>query len=111
MHFIVIYAFDQPEEQLNILNVILGSCIEKHSPLKRTKITSPPAPWIKSPEILELKEMFANTRSERFNNNTEINSVYRKVKLALKKGIKIVKKHFYLKALFEKPERSTVYHP
>ena len=37
IHFNVVYAFDQPKEQLNIFNDLLGSCIEKHAPLKTEK--------------------------------------------------------------------------
>jgi len=39
-----VYAFDDPEDQIDILNHLILQCIENHAPLKRVKLTHPVAP-------------------------------------------------------------------
>ena len=46
--FSTVYIFDEPEDQLFILNkLIILYCIEEHAPLRRVKFTRTPAPWMK----------------------------------------------------------------
>ena len=47
----LIYSTDDPELQLHILNTLLRECIDRHAPLRRNKITRPPAPWMKEIDI------------------------------------------------------------
>ena len=42
--FSTVYSFDNPEDQLALLNKLILDCIDRHAPLKRTKFTRPPAP-------------------------------------------------------------------
>lgn len=44
--FSVIYAIEDPNEKLEIFNNLLIQCIDRHAPLKRVKLTRPPAPWL-----------------------------------------------------------------
>ena len=44
--FSVIQVVDDPEEKLEMFTNLITECIERHAPLKRTKITRPPAPWL-----------------------------------------------------------------
>lgn len=48
--FSLVYAVDDPEEQLEIFNQLILSCINEHAPLKRIRFTRPPAP--KYPHLL-----------------------------------------------------------
>ena len=41
--------------ELHILNTLILDCLNSHAPLKRCKITRPPAPWLKSFDFSELK--------------------------------------------------------
>ena len=50
-----VYSFDTPENQLAMLNKLILDCIDHHAPLKRTKFTIPPAPWMKL-DIIELEK-------------------------------------------------------
>ena len=40
----MIYGIDDPDEKLEIFNDLLSECINNHAPLKRVKVTRPPAP-------------------------------------------------------------------
>ena len=42
------YAIDDPDEQVSFLNQFILQCIDDHAPLKKTKLTRPPATWMKS---------------------------------------------------------------
>lgn len=42
----VVDTFDDPNDQLYMLNELTLSCINQHTPLRRVKHTRPPAPWI-----------------------------------------------------------------
>ena len=39
-------TFDDPNDQLYMLNELNLSCINQHAPLRRVKLTCPPAPWM-----------------------------------------------------------------
>ncbi len=53
--FSVIQVVDDPEEKLEMFTNLITECIERHAPLKRTKITRPPAPWLHEKEIKSLQ--------------------------------------------------------
>ena len=49
-----IYGVADPDEKLDILNSLITECIERHAPLRRTKITSQDR--LKDPTILDLQK-------------------------------------------------------
>ena len=51
----LVYAFDEPDDQVTILNKLVLNCIEKHAPIKRVRLTQPVVPWIKDESIVNLK--------------------------------------------------------
>ena len=51
----LVYAFDEPDDQVTILNKLILDCIEKHAPIKRIRLTRPVAPWMKDESIVNLK--------------------------------------------------------
>ncbi len=51
--FSVIQVVDDPEEKLEMFTNLITECIERHAPLKRTKITCPPAPCLHEKEIIK----------------------------------------------------------
>ena len=42
--FAVAESFDDPDDQLHIINKLVNECLERHCPLIRTRVTRPPAP-------------------------------------------------------------------
>ena len=53
--FSIRYSVVNPDDQLDTLNKIILECIGCHAPLKRIKVTRPPAPWMKDPDIVALQ--------------------------------------------------------
>ena len=58
----VISYSDDPDEQLETLNTLISECLERHAPLRKVRVTRPPAPWMKDPLIEELKKKRDATR-------------------------------------------------
>ena len=54
--FSTVYSFGNPDNQLAMLNKLILDCIDDHAPLKRTKFTRSPAPWMKQLHIIELQK-------------------------------------------------------
>ena len=50
-----VYGVDDPEEQLEMFNTMLLDCLNSHAPLRRVKITRPPAPWLQDQTIRSLQ--------------------------------------------------------
>ena len=49
--FSVVHSEDDLDEMLTFFNALLSECLERHAPLRRVRVTSPPAPWINYEEI------------------------------------------------------------
>ena len=47
---------DDPDEQLDSLNLLFTECLERHAPLQKVKVTRHPAPWMKTPHIEDLQQ-------------------------------------------------------
>ena len=58
----MVYATDSANDTLDSLNKLLLSCIERHAPLKRIKITRPQAPWMKDLVIGDLRRTCRDKR-------------------------------------------------
>ena len=91
-----------PEDQIHLLNTLIVSCINDHAPLRRIKLTRPPAPWMNDPNIIKLQKEKENLRKNvNGNQNFDIDD-YRKIRNELKKNIKATKWGFLRKALSSK---------
>ena len=60
--FEIVYAFDDPNDKMVTFNCLVTECLDRHAPLKRTKVTRPPAPWLNDPSIRSLQVNLANQR-------------------------------------------------
>ena len=54
----LVYAFDNPDDQITSLNSLIIECLDRHAPLRQTKLTRPPAPWMKDTDIQSLQKKF-----------------------------------------------------
>ena len=59
----LVYAFDEPDDKISVLNKLVNQCISEHATIKRTKFTRPPASWLKDPEISKAKNVLDNLRT------------------------------------------------
>ena len=60
----LVYVFDEPDGKISVLNKLMNQCISEHAPIKRTKFTRLPAPWMKDPEISKSKHGLDNLRTK-----------------------------------------------
>lgn len=55
-HLSIVYAIEDPDDKLEIMNTLITDWIEAHAPLKRTKLTRPPAPWLHKDDLRKLPQ-------------------------------------------------------
>ena len=59
-----VYAFDEPDDKISVLNKLVNQCISDRAPIKRTKFTRTLTPWLKDPEISKTKNVLDNLRNK-----------------------------------------------
>ena len=92
----VVDTFEDPNDQLYILNELTLSCINQYAPLRRAKPTRSPSPWITDLNIQALQHKKDNQRLILKHSNKESDKhVYKDTKKQLKAEIKRTKKTFY----------------
>ena len=75
----LVYLFDDPEDQVAMLNKLSTGCINIHEPSKRVKITRPIAPWMHDPKILELQKESVSLRETYWDHENSINHKNKKL--------------------------------
>ena len=99
----LVYGLETPDDKLNALNSLITECIDRHAPLRRVKVTRPPAPWMHSEEIRKLQLERNRLRMEAHSNNTSASwSAFRAVRNEIKSLINKTRKAFLSKALSSK---------
>ena len=85
--FATVYSFNETDDQLDTLNKLILSVIDKHAPLVKIKFTRPPAPWMKDIKINNLQRERDHWRHEAHKNPTDENwETYREFTNKIKKG-------------------------
>ena len=103
----IVYAFEEPDDQINALNTLILECINRHAPLRRIKLTRPPAPWMADLNIEQTRVNLHNQRLHaQYTNNESDWEKYRNLRNTLKREIKSTKKTFFKKALLSKNAKS-----
>ena len=69
--FSTVYSFNETDDQLDTLNKLILSVIDKHAPLVKTKFTRPPATWMKDIKINKLQRQRHHWRHEAHKNPTD----------------------------------------
>ena len=69
----LVYSFDDPDDQVVMLNKLITNCINIHALLKRVKPTRPIAPLMHHQGIIELQKELASQRETYRNHETLIN--------------------------------------
>ena len=60
----LVYAFDEPDDKITVLNKLVNQYISEHALMKQTKFTRPLALWMKDPEISSAKNFLDNLRTK-----------------------------------------------
>ena len=95
-----IYGTLDPNEKLHVLNHLIRLCIDRHAPLKHTKIARPSAPWLKDPQIIQLKAEFDFLQSTaRMRKDDQTWQMFCNARNPLKASIKAAKRDFTKKIL------------
>ena len=86
------------------LNRLVTECLDRHSSLKRTKVTRPPAPWLNDSSIRSLQVNLANQRREAHARPPKEGEwdMFRYTRNKLKNLIKKAKQSFMITALSSK---------
>ena len=101
--FNIVYASDTADDKLDLLNKLITSCIDRHAPLRRVRVTRPPAPWLKDLNIIQLQQDTNKARYKAHQTKCESDwNDFRNLRNKLKQTIKFAKRNFYRKALSEK---------
>ena len=56
----LVYAFDDPDDRISVLNKLVHQCISGHTPTKRRKYTRPSGSWLKDLEISQVENVRDN---------------------------------------------------
>ncbi len=98
----LVYGIDDPDEKLEIFTSMFKSFLEKHAPLRRVKITRPPAPWLNTDDIRQLqkeRDRLIHLAHKTKCISTNVWSEFRDVRNKIKTKIKKIRRCFYEKAL------------
>ena len=99
----LVYAFDETDDQVTILNKLIIDCIEKYAPVKRIRLNRPVAPWIKDDSIINLKAQLEHHRHKvRASKEENDRKNYQVTQNKPKKTIKTTKVAFLRKAMSSK---------
>ena len=102
----VISYSDDPDEQLETRNTLISECLERHAPLRKVRITRPPAPWMKDPLIEELQKKRDAARFTAHEISTDAAwHEFSSVRNRLKSAIRTARKAFIVKALYSNKSR------
>ena len=93
----LVYAFDEPDDKISVLNKLVNQCISEHAPIKRTNFTRSPAPWLKDPENV-LDSLRTKSRDLNHSDLT-VRQNYQTARNRYKKSIRLKKASFLRKAL------------
>ena len=83
---------DDPDFQLDLLNSILVEHIDRHAPLRRVRLTRPPAQWMKTKEIQLLQADRDNLRKAAHRTHTTAAwDAFVNVRNELKRAIRVAR--------------------
>ena len=51
----VVYGMESPDDMVDAMNTLFTECLDRHTPLRKTKVTRQAAPWLNEPGIRELQ--------------------------------------------------------
>ena len=67
----IVSSSDDLEEQLEYFNSMFKECLERHAPLRRVRVTRPPAPWMDDNQIPSLQQLRNKFRKEAYHTGSQ----------------------------------------
>ena len=64
LHSNVIYGLESQDDLVDAFYSLVTECLDRHAPLKKVKVTRPPAPWMASDEIREFQATRDKARAQ-----------------------------------------------
>ena len=96
----IVYSTNDADDELEIFNSLYKSSIDRHAPLRKMKITQPPAPWLNAEDIKQLQSQRNKLRHlAHATKKDSIWQLFREIRNKIKTKIKETKRPFYRKAL------------
>ena len=97
---------------VDALNSFVTDCLDRHTPLKKVKVTRPPASWMASDEIRELDTTRDKLRAQaRCRGTDETWTAFRTVRNRINAVIGKAKRAFLNTAFSSKQPREVWFHP
>ena len=104
-----VYSFDDPDDQVETLKKLITDCLSRHAQIKHTKFTRPPAPWMKTFDIVNLQKKRNELGTTAHRTQTESDwELFRNSRNELKCKVKSAKRKFYKKALASKNSKNNL---
>ena len=98
----LVYAFGEPDDQIDVFNNVINQCMSDHAPTKKVKFTRPQAPWMKEPEIINHLENLRNTSHDLNHTEPSARQSYQAARKTIKKPYDPKKLFSYEKRLVPK---------
>ena len=99
----VVYGLECADDMVDAMNSLIRDCIDRHVPLRRTKVTRPPAPWLQTDEIRLLQSERDHLRKQAHENGSEASwNTFREVRNKIKSVVNKARRLFLSKALSSK---------
>ena len=99
----VVYGLESPDDMVDALNSLMKDCLDRHAPLRRVKVTRPPAPWLQTEEIRQLQKDRDQLRAEAHRKGGETSwAAFRDVHNKIKSVVGKARRSFLANALLSK---------
>ena len=96
----VVYGLESPADMVDALNSLMKDCLDRHAPLRRVKVTRPPAPWLQTEEIRQLQKDRDQLRAEAHKKGGETSwAAFRDVRNKIKSVVDKARRSFVANAL------------
>ena len=105
----VVYGLESPDGMVDVLNSLMKDCLDRHAPLRRVKVTRPPAAWLQTEEIRQLHKDRNQLRAEAHKKGGETSwAAFRDVRNKIKSVVGKARRSFLANALSSRRPKESV---
>ena len=96
----LVYGLESADDMVNALNSLMKDYLDRHAPLRRVKVTRPPATWLQTEEIRQLQKERDQLRAEARKKGGETSwAAFRAVRDKIKSVVGKARRSFLANAL------------